>query len=619
MTPQEKAEAYDKALEEAKKWHKAFVMGQNYPATDIKVSYECIFPELKESEDEKIRKDLIEWFEEFPDSIWRGHHKKDILAWLEKQENCEHIRKEWLEHIKQSWYKEGFIDGKYSNETPKEWAINDATTLNELLDFLENGTAKLQHDLTRYANWLKIHFSPIEKQGKKNLAHVEPKFKVGDWIVNDYCIGKVIELTDDAYLLNTGQGIPFSCEHNTHLWSIQDAKDGDVLACEGKHGQEIGIVKKYIGKYGGCDKCFETYCFVDWDGVFRVGEHMGSRNIHPATKEQWDTIKRAMDNASYKWNNEELKLEQVMGQEEKEDSRIKRCILLVKKMNEKMHYYENELRKSECEVECDNVDWIDLCSDMFSLLEEVKEELLVNPTLFETPESADIKASYEAIFPELKESEDEKIRKELLEHCKNQAKPYIQTGNKCPQIQSWIAWLEKVKEPKDKGEISDGYHTFNELYYYRMLYNAAFFNLLPKEWVHKSKKHHDGEECFGGGWFIVMANLPTGQISNHYELKDWDLFQVQEKETADEWDGHTPQEAAERLHKYLLDCCKTNDNVDDFNELEAEAPMGYGKIIDEKLQEAVKRYFADEKDPNRYCLADVFYAGMRAEREKFKS
>ena len=108
------------------------------------------------------------------------------------------------------------------------------------------------------------------------------------------------------------------------------------------------------------------------------------------------------------------------------------------------------------------------------------------------------------------------------------------------------------EEPKDMGEVSDGYHTFNELYYYRMLYNAAFFNLLPKDMVHKSKRHHTGEECFSGGWFIVMANLPTGQISNHYELKDWDLFQIPEKECADEWDGHTPQQAAERLHEYLL-------------------------------------------------------------------
>lgn len=191
----------------------------------------------------------------------------------------------------------------------------------------------------------------------------------------------------------------------------------------------------------------------------------------------------------------------------------------------------------------------------------------------------------ESIFPELAESKDDRIRKEIIE--------YIKTGT---YHKDWIAWLEKKEsveeiverckkswynegkiqgqiegltdeekyqqgwhdalekqgEPSDKGEISDGFHTFNELYYYRMLYNAAFFNMLPKEWVHKSKKHNDGEECFGGGWFIVMANLPTGQISNHYELKDWYLFQIPEKERADKWDGHTPQEAAERLHNFLL-------------------------------------------------------------------
>lgn len=135
------------------------------------------------------------------------------------------------------------------------------------------------------------------------------------------------------------------------------------------------------------------------------------------------------------------------------------------------------------------------------------------------------------------------------------AKGVLQEGYKGGRLIGYEDALNKLdslqQEQTDMGEVSDGYHTFNELYYYRMLYNAAFFNLLPKEWVHKSKRHHTGEECFGGGWFIVMANLPTGQVSNHYELKDWDLFQVPEKEFADEWDGHTPQEAAERLHKYL--------------------------------------------------------------------
>lgn len=181
------------------------------------------------------------------------------------------------------------------------------------------------------------------------------------------------------------------------------------------------------------------------------------------------------------------------------------------------------------------------------------------------------KEEAEHYFPELKESEDEQIRKKLIcfvENWKN-FRPnspfddyavYTSDSGECDKF---LAWLEKQEEPKDKGEISDGYHTFNELYEYRKLYNAAFFNLLPKELVHKSKKHHDGEECFGGGWFIVMANLPTGQISNHYELKDWDLFQIPEKEVADEWDGHTPQDAADRLHKYLLEKQGENKHTDE--------------------------------------------------------
>lgn len=111
------------------------------------------------------------------------------------------------------------------------------------------------------------------------------------------------------------------------------------------------------------------------------------------------------------------------------------------------------------------------------------------------------------------------------------------------------------------GEVSDGYHTFNELYEFRKLYNAAFFNELVKDYVdtpdgaapavHKSYKHSDGELCFGGGWFIVTAYLNGKQISNHYENEDWDLFHCPERDTADEWDGHTPQDVVERLTSFI--------------------------------------------------------------------
>lgn len=121
-----------------------------------------------------------------------------------------------------------------------------------------------------------------------------------------------------------------------------------------------------------------------------------------------------------------------------------------------------------------------------------------------------------------------------------------------------------LSEPKDDfesrylpaGEMSDGYHTFNELYRYRMLYNAAFFNQLATKpnnpfKVIKSRMHSDGAPCFGGGWFIVMATLPTGQISNHYELSDWDKFNIPIMQQAYKWDGHTPEEAARRLEEFV--------------------------------------------------------------------
>ena len=96
------------------------------------------------------------------------------------------------------------------------------------------------------------------------------------------------------------------------------------------------------------------------------------------------------------------------------------------------------------------------------------------------------------------------------------------------------------------GEASDGYHTFNELYDFRREYNAALVN--SGIWkAHKSYRHHSGELCFGGGWFIVMMETPFGQISNHYENRYWDEFHCEEKEFADMWDGHTERDVIARL------------------------------------------------------------------------
>jgi len=110
----------------------------------------------------------------------------------------------------------------------------------------------------------------------------------------------------------------------------------------------------------------------------------------------------------------------------------------------------------------------------------------------------------------------------------------------------------------EENDISDGYHTFRELYDYRMAYNALWVNEIHKSGksekykLHKSFRHHDNELCFGGGWFIVSLELPTGQISNHYKSEFWHLFQIPASEKSIlEYDGHTPDIAKERLFKHL--------------------------------------------------------------------
>ena len=92
--------------------------------------------------------------------------------------------------------------------------------------------------------------------------------------------------------------------------------------------------------------------------------------------------------------------------------------------------------------------------------------------------------------------------------------------------------------PGGIGEMSDGYHTFNGLYYQRKVLFASLVNAY-KENAWKSYRHEDGELCFGGGWFIVGVETPKGNYTYHYENKDFDLFDCKELPVAPHWDGHT--------------------------------------------------------------------------------
>ena len=99
------------------------------------------------------------------------------------------------------------------------------------------------------------------------------------------------------------------------------------------------------------------------------------------------------------------------------------------------------------------------------------------------------------------------------------------------------------------GDTSDGYHTFNELYHHRAVLFSVIVKAFP-DLAWKSKKHHDG--TMYDGMFIVGINTPHGQATYHYDIDPyWGMFVCRELECAPEWDGHTPEEAINRIGKLI--------------------------------------------------------------------
>lgn len=95
------------------------------------------------------------------------------------------------------------------------------------------------------------------------------------------------------------------------------------------------------------------------------------------------------------------------------------------------------------------------------------------------------------------------------------------------------------------GDLSDGYHTFNELYHHRAVLFSVICNSCS-ETAWKSKLHDTGDMY--EGMFIVGIETPKGQATYHYDAEPyWDIFKVKELERAPKWDGHTPQQAIERI------------------------------------------------------------------------
>lgn len=109
-----------------------------------------------------------------------------------------------------------------------------------------------------------------------------------------------------------------------------------------------------------------------------------------------------------------------------------------------------------------------------------------------------------------------------------------------------------ISSIRHKGEISDGYHTFDELYHHRaVLFAVICHDHQDIAW--KSKQHNDPNEPMYDGMFIVGINTPMGQSTYHYDIDPyWNMFDVKELDRAPKWDGHTPDEAIKRIESLIF-------------------------------------------------------------------
>ena len=242
------------------------------------------------NEDEKIRKELIEHIKANQGAdyvLFQKFSPDDVIAWLNKQKSVEEI----VERCKKSWYNEGKIDGMAEGLTDEE---------------------KYQQ------GW----HDAIEKKEEKvdNTNKVEQKFKAGDWVIltaGELSITLQIVSVDTnkkLYWFNDNTYLPIVDEECLHLWTIEDAKEGDVL-------YSLDSKQPFIFKHRKTNEQAEVYCGINIYGKFFV---WGTKDCIittdkyiPATKEQRDKLLKAMADAGYTFDFEKKELKKI--EDESED------------------------------------------------------------------------------------------------------------------------------------------------------------------------------------------------------------------------------------------------------------------------------------------------------------
>ena len=257
MTTEEKAKRYDEALEQARKWY------NNQNSSSIGKSYlYAVFPELKESEDEKVRKGIIELVRQSSE-ILEKKNQEQMLAWLEKQ------GEQKVTYTTTAETGDGGINALVTRELPTDGCDD----------------------------------------GQKPADKAEPKFKAGDWITDgDINLFQIAKIDNGWYCTDDDDRVCFDVVHDYyHKWTIADVKDGDVLVYEG----EIFMIKSYALWNKIVYHCCYDGEILHKHSIYDSWRKEDFDKVHPATKEQCDLLFEKIHEAGYEWDAEKKELKKI--------------------------------------------------------------------------------------------------------------------------------------------------------------------------------------------------------------------------------------------------------------------------------------------------------------------
>ena len=286
LSIEQKAKRYDEAINIAKSKIKNDKDHILYEEDIIE-----IFSELKEKTDEEIIQKLINvihlYYGEGVDA-----ERDECLEWLEKQSKNKSIeRKEF---------------------TSIPFGAFDSELIEEMLTIPDGCVATIEGNRIHIKRENKSLTETIKEEKIDNTNNNEPNIKVNDWVVRkdgkNFCNGskfaKITKIDTSMYQVDCGSWI---YEAEIKLWSISDAKNGDVLI----------------------SSCNKPFIFNGWIDEFNVGAHCGlniineftisnsrcnwtsNTNIKPATEKQRQTLFDEMKLLGWVWNTETKELDKL--------------------------------------------------------------------------------------------------------------------------------------------------------------------------------------------------------------------------------------------------------------------------------------------------------------------